>query len=101
MLKLLLCKLLKPGRGHLAEADCACAVSLDRQGSQAVDVLKMSPADWFGRWQESGAGEALPGTEDYPSSLGKVLSLSTHKSGSEMQHAVLCGLRYQALDLPN
>ena len=49
------------------------AVPLDRSKSQAVDMLKMSPADWFGRWQDSGSSEAVPGTEDYPKSLGKVL----------------------------
>lgn len=34
-------------------------------------MLRMSPLDWFGKWQESGSAEA-PATADYPSKLGKV-----------------------------
>lgn len=42
---------------------------LHRSKSEAAEMMKTSPLEWFGRWQES---SATPGSQDYPSKLGKV-----------------------------
>ena len=45
------------------------------KGAEALNVLKTSPLEWFGRWQETseqlGSAAATSSAEDMPSMLGK------------------------------
>ena len=59
---------------------------LHRSKSEAADMMKMSPLDWFGKWQES---TAVPGSEAYPAKLGKV-GWGTQSLGGPVQRTCTC-----------
>ena len=58
---------------------------LHRTRSEAVDMLKLSPLDWFGKWQESGSDSPAPAAHDpaYPAKLGKVGVNATKRSNPD------------------
>ena len=50
---------------------------LHRTKSEAADMLKLSPLDWFGKWQESSSPvSAESAVEPFPAKLGKVCLIS-------------------------